>query len=482
MSKTKHQVPATPAGSEEFAALLDQAGAIASLRLAVGDRVSGRVIHISNDTVFCALSPTQEASIPKTELLADDGKLSVTIGDEVEAFVYSLRNGIELRRRLSSDGVDLLLLERARETRLPVQGTITGVNKGGLEIAVAGTRGFCPISQIDVDFVEDPQALVGKTYDFLVQEVRESGRNVVLNRRQLLEAERQEKAKALLADLAVGQRRLVTITRLTSFGAFADLGGVDGLIPLSELGHGSIEAADAVVHPGDKVEVEVLRIEEDPKRKGQSRIALSLRAALPDPFVVHAADLVEGAVREGKVVRIQKFGAFVELFPGVDGLVHISEMSERRIRHPKDVVSEGQRVTVRILQVQPEERRIALTMKEMAERPAAGQGPVVGARVDGIVDRVERFGVFVKLGGGHRALLPAAETGTPPGSDLTKQFPEGTSLPLIVIAVDEQGRIKVSKTARERDEERSMVDDYNRAQGGGKGLGTLGDLLKSKKR
>jgi small subunit ribosomal protein S1 len=160
--------------------------------------------------------------------------------------------------------------------------------------------------------------------------------------------------------------------------------------------------------------------------------------------------------------------------------VHVSELSDRRVRHPSDVVHEGDSVSVRILGVKPEERRISLSLREAERRPAPGEISV-GTLVEGTVDRVERFGVFVRIGGGHRALLPAAESGTPPGADLAKAFPEASVHPLVVIAIDEQGRIKVSKRARDQAEERSLVDDFNRSQStAGRGFGTLGDLLKKK--
>ncbi len=472
-----------PDGTEDFAAMLEAQGALESLRLQIGDKVAGRVIHTTQDSVFVQLSPTQEAVIARAELEDADGELTVSDGDEVEAFVSGLRDGIELRRKLGGEGVDVILLEQARETQMPVEGTVTGVNKGGLEVTIGGARGFCPISQVDVDFVQDAHEFVGKTLEFLIKDIKENGRNVVVSRRALLEARREEQAKAVLADLEVGQRRTVRVSRLASFGAFVDLGGIDGLIPISQLSFGNVESVDQVLQEGDEVEVEVMRIEDDPDRPGKPRIALSLKATLPDPFVAHAADLFDGATLEGRVVRLQKFGAFVELFPGVQGLVHISEMADRHIRHPSDVVAEGDTVTVRVLGVDTEQQRVSLSLREAeAPRPPVGEGHLrVGAPVRGTVERVERFGVFVKLDGGGKALLPAAETGTPRGTDLAKAFPEGSTHDLTVVAIDDQDRIKVSRKAREQADERAVVDSFNQSQSaGGSGLGTFGDLFKDK--
>jgi small subunit ribosomal protein S1 len=365
---------------------------------------------------------------------------------------------------------------------VPIEGTVSGVNKGGLEVTIGGARGFCPMGQADIEFVEDPQEFVGKTFEFIIKDVKENGRNVVVSRRALLEARRREQAKELLRDLEVGQRRKVRVSRVLSFGAFVDLGGIDGLIPISQLGYGNVESVEDVLTQGDEIEVEVMRIEEDPEHPGKPRIALSLKATLPDPFVARADDFREGTTLEGKVVRIQPFGAFVELFPGVQGLLHISEMAERRIRHPSDVVAEGQAVTVRVLGIDPAKQRISLSLRESeVPAPPVGEGHMqVGTAVQATVERIERFGVFVKLAGGGKALLPAAETGTERGTDLAKLFPEGTKLELTIIAIDDQGRVKVSKKAREQADERVVVDSFNRSQGGGKGLGTFGDLFKDK--
>jgi small subunit ribosomal protein S1 len=467
--------------AEDFATLLAEQGAVQSLRLQIGDQVTGRVIHSTRESVFVQLSPTQEAVIARVELENEDGELTVREGDEVEAFVADLRNGIELRRKLSGERVDIIMLEQAHEKRVPVEGMVTGVNKGGLEVTLGGARAFCPISQIDLDFVQDAQEFVGKTLEFVIKEIREGGRNVLVSRRALLETRRAEQARELLRDLEVGQRRNVTVTRLATFGAFADLGGIDGLIPISQLSHGNVESVDQVLREGDQVEVEVMRVDEDPEHPEKPRIALSLKATLADPFVAHAADLNDGASLEGRVARIEKFGAFVELFPGVQGLVHISEMADRRIRHPSDVVTEGEMVTVRVLGVDPEKQRVSLSLKEAEPQVAPGDGHLrVGAAVQGTVDRVEPFGVFVALEGGGRALLPAVETGTPRGTDLGRAYPEGMSLDLTIIAIDERGRIKVSQKARAAADERAVVESFNRNQSSGSGLGTLGDLFANK--
>jgi small subunit ribosomal protein S1 len=464
--------------SEDFATLLE-ASSMKALELKVGDRVRAKIVHIGKEDVFCEVSPTQEAVIARSELEEGEGRAQIRPGEVIEAFVVSLRHGIVLSKRLGREAASVEVLMQAAHSELPVEGLVTGVNKGGLEVSVGGVRAFCPIGQADIAFVETPQVFVGKTFQFVVKEVRDNGRSVVISRRALLEAERAARAKELLAQLEVGQHVTGTVTRLMEFGAFVDLGGVEGLIPVSELSYTRVTSPRDVVREGEILSLQVLRYEPDPKRPEKPRITLSLKATLPEPFAAHEHELQEGTSFQGRVVRIEKFGAFVELFPGLEGLVHISELSHKRVRHPSDVVKVGQEVTVRVLGVSPEDKRISLSLKEAPVDEGSKDALAPGALVDGTVERVERFGVFVRLTSGATALLPAAESGTPAGSDLAKAFPVGSQHALVVLAVDERNRVKVSRRAREAAEERAVLDDYQRSQSGEKGFGTLGDLLRS---
>lgn len=476
--------------SGDFAALLEEAGPIGRLDVRVGDKLEATVADFGRETVFFDLGLGRDGWMPLAEVLDANGEPTVKVGETVTAFVVSTADGVELSRRIARGGVDLGLLEEAKESGIPVQGKVTGVNKGGLEVELgAGARGFCPIGQADLGFVEDPKSFEGKTLSFLVREIREGGRNVVLSRKALLERERKESAGKLLESLKVGDLRDGTVTRIQPFGAFVDLGGLDGLIPISELSWGHVKDPSEVVKEGDRVRVEVRKIEDDPKRPGQPRIGLSLRAAKGDPWDEHADALVAGATLEGSVSRLESFGAFVQLFEGVEGLIHISELSHERVRTAGDVVQPGEPVTVRVLDVDRERRRVSLSLREAREAARGKDGgamtaaaPGRGKKVEGVVERIERYGVFVKLDDGPSALLPASETGTARGTDLGRAFPIGTRLSLLVIDVDDRGRVKVSKVAREQAEERAELDAYSRSQGSGagSGFGTFADLLKGK--
>lgn len=470
----------TDKGSDDFAAMLAEFGGVERVRLQVGQAVHAKVIHLAGDHVFCEISRSQEAVLAAEEVRNAEGELTVQVGDELDLYVLALGDTIVLGKRLGKGGFDVAALEAARAAGLPIEGTVSAVNKGGLEVTVAGTRGFCPIGQADIEYVEDPATFIGKTLQFLVTEVREGGRNVVLNRRNLLQRERDANAKKALKEIAVGQKRTGTVQRVADFGAFVDIGGLEGLVPISEMSHSRVASTAEVVKVGDLVEVEVLRIEDDPKRPGKTRIALSMRAAAPDPFFAFAERAPIGQRIEGEVMRLEAFGAFVRLAPGLEGLVHISEMSDRRIGHPREVVEVGQTVGVRVLQIDRERRRIGLSLKDERQDAPAGAGLRVGQDVSGVVDRHERYGVFVKLTSGEEALLPAAETGTERGTDLARALPKGTEVHAKVIGIDDRGRVKISKKALDDAEERATVAQFGTDNAAGKGLGTLGDLLAKK--
>lgn len=456
----------------DFAALLNEYDTGKQKRLQVGDRVSAKIIHLGKEDVFFALGVAQEASMPRIAL----GDRKVEIGDSIDAMVVSTRGGtIELGLKLGRERLDGAMLEQAKAAGIPVEGTVTGVNKGGIEVNVGGARAFCPLGQIDINFSDDPQTLVGKTMQFLVREIREGGRNVVLSRRALMEAERRAKGDELRKSLAVGQRVKGTVSRITDFGVFVDLGGVDGMIPMAGLSHARVKDAREIVKEGDTVEVDVMKIEEDPKRPGQQRIGLSMKSTQADPFDGFIESSPTGQTFPGRVVKLETFGAFIEIAPGVQGLAHISELSHKRVNQPSDVVKVGDEVQARVLSVDSSKRRIALSLKDPG---ASGDKVASGQTIEVTVGAAERGGIIVTLPNGAEAFLPASETGTPPGTELSRTFAPGSKLTVRVMDSAGKGRPRVSKRAHDQAEERGMVDAYNRQSGAPRSLGTLGDLLK----
>jgi small subunit ribosomal protein S1 len=473
----------------------------------VGDKVSGPIFQLGADTAFISLGGKSEAMIELRELKDEQGVLRSGVGDMVEAFVVEAgARGILLSRSLGKGAASMAMLAEARASGMPVEGLVLSVNKGGLEVAVGDVRAFCPVSQIDLKFVEKPDQFVGERLKFRVTEVRE--RNVVLSRRAILEEEQKVLAAETRKGLDVGKTVKGKVTGVRDFGAFVDLGGLEGMIPVSELSHTRVGHPSDVLKVGDVVEVDVLRMEpaqpnSPDKAKQKERITLSLRSRQEDPWKKATEEIKEGDRLKGKIARLQPFGAFVELRPGVDGLIHISALSNRRIAHPRDVVSVGDEVEVTVEKVDPAEKRISLRRitAEEAEQPAPPKAerqeraerapkepqaprPRVGQIVQGKVDRIEPYGVFLVFPGG-RGLVPASETGTDRGTDMKRAFSLGQELKVEVLDIDSGGKIRLSMTAAVRSEERADAEQYMKANApkgaGKKGFGTFADLLKDKK-
>jgi small subunit ribosomal protein S1 len=479
---------AQPSAEEgaDFGSMLAESQQQKPGKLRPGTKISARVAYLGGEVAFLDLGGKGEGIIDLRELRNDKGDVLVHAGETIEGYVLSVAEGNVVVTRSVPKGAGRESVQTALDARIPIEGLVTGHNKGGLEVDLGGMRGFVPASQIDVHYVEDQAQFVGQRLKFRVTELR--GGNAILSRRALLEEERAVKAAEVREKLSVGAQVEGTITSVRDFGAFVDLGGLEGLVHVSELSHQRVAHAQDAVKPGQKVRVQVLRIEKD--EKGQERIALSLRALEQDPWEAARPQLREGARLQGKVARLQPFGAFVELFPGVDGLVHVSALADRHVQHPRDVVKEGETIWVQVESVDDSSRRIALrriSEEESAapEKPAAAEKkrPRVGDVVDATVDKCEPFGVFVHWDGG-KGLVPNAELGTPRGSDNKKTTPPGTQFKAQIVEIDERGRFRLSRAAAERSADATDYREYqrqmNKKMPPGKGFGTLGDLLRAK--
>jgi small subunit ribosomal protein S1 len=333
----------------------------------VGDKVTGTVVSIQKETLFIDLGEKTEGEVGRDDFTDSDGNLSVAVGDTIETFVSGsnadtgmLQLGSQHTKRLhGSDG-----LRQAYEEQLPVEGHVTGTTKGGLEVEFAGVRGFCPASHIDINFVEDLERFVGERLAFRITKF-EGGRkvNLVVSRRALLEEAQQALATETRERLEVGAVMTGKVTTIKEFGAFVDLGGIEGMIHISELAFGRVEHPKDLLSVGQQVEVSVLKIETTDNARQPERIALSIRALEKDPWRDVLTDYTAGTQVEGIVSRLQPFGAFIELAPGVDGLAHISELGAgRRITHPQEVLSVGDTVQATVLSVDADKRRISLTL------------------------------------------------------------------------------------------------------------------------
>jgi small subunit ribosomal protein S1 len=304
-----------------------------------------------------------------------EGLISVAVGDEVTATVAgieedgTLRLGNQQARHLHGAAE----LEQAYRQQLPVQGRVTGVIKGGVEVQIAGQRAFCPASQIDIRFIEDLSEFVGQHLDFRVTKF-EGGRhlNLVVSRRLLLEEEQRARAEATRASIKEGAVLQGIVTSLQDYGAFVDLGGIEGMIHISELTFHRVKHPSEILSVGQPLEVSVLRIDKTDNPKRPEKIALSLRVLSRDPWTEVAQQFPVGSRVQGQVTRLQPFGAFVELAPGVEGLIHISEMGAgKRIGHPQEVLSPGQAVEASVIAIDPANKRISLTLDEAKAAEAA---------------------------------------------------------------------------------------------------------------
>lgn len=471
---------------DSFAAMFEREAAPRKRKtFRVGERVEGLVVQVGKDSVFIELDGKQQAFMEASELRADDGTISVKEGDKLAASVIESdeRSGVvRLGRTLGRPG-SLATIEQAKQSGVPVEGKVTGVNKGGLDVDLGGARAFCPMSQIDTRRTEDASGLVGQTLRFVVTDFRDGGKNVVVSRRALLEREAGESASRAMVDVTPGAVLRGTVTGTRDFGAFVDLGGVEGLIPRSEIAHDRRVSVEDALKPGDTVEVQVREIKDVPGTKPGApttrKITLSLKALAADPWA--ELDIVEGRVASGTVTRMTEFGAFVRLAPGVEGLLHVSELERG------GAPGEGEELRVVVKKIDRGAKKISLVPAPDGAEVGAivkGASVSVGAIVLGTVERHETYGIFVQVDGtkgrAGRGLVPNAELGVPRGTDLRKAFPEGSKVTAKVLETGE-GRLRLSIKGAKADEERA---DYEQARSKGAApasLGTFADLLKGRK-
>jgi len=438
--------PADDAG-EDFAALFEaQDNNQPANALNPGERVQAVIIAMSGDSVFLDVGVKRDGIMDKKDILDAQGQPTANIGDTVEAWVVAA-NAQEIRLSRSMSGSGVAALEDARDNAIPVEGRISSLCKGGYMVETLGKSAFCPGSQMDAASLQDPDKLVGRTLHFLVSRVENKGRNIVLSRRALVERERRESLESLLAGLKIGDILDSTVTRLAPYGAFVELApSVEGMVHISELSWARIEHSEEAASPGDRIKVKLLAITRD--AKGNTRISLSRKQAEGDPWAGVEDRLCPGQVVQGKVTRLAPFGAFVELFPGIDGLVHLSEMSfGKRVHNAGDILSIGEIVNVVVKEISTEKRRISLSLRDAGADPWADVAMrfPVGALVQGTVEKRAPFGLFVELAPGVTGLMPnTAAASSKQASALAKLAP-GANVSLVVQALDaEQRRITLA--------------------------------------
>ncbi len=424
----------------EFANLLEKEPE-RDVRFLVGEKVKGTVAMIPQGTgtdILIDLGGSKASAIvEKIDLLDAEGKLTVKLGDTLELFVISKKGGeILLSTKMSAALKSAGDLENAFNRKTPVRGKVAKVVKGGFEVTILGKPAFCPVSQLDIRFVEDPTVHIGQEYEFQIDKFEEGGRNVVLNRAVLLRAQAEERLKQLMTTLKPDTVLDGVVTEVRDFGAFVDIGGVDGLVHVSQLGHARVVKASDVVHKGDKVRVKVLKIETE---GGKPKISLSMKATATDPWDEINKHVEGGKSYTGKVTNLMPFGAFIEIAPGIEGLLHVSEMSwMKRVHHPSDIVKQGDRVTVTVKDIDTNSRRISLSMKNVEEDPwfeAETKYPA-GRSFKAVVEKLKPFGALVELAPGLSGLLPMAVIKRKFGEAYKQPCTPGKELDVKIVQLD----------------------------------------------
>ena len=473
-------------GEASFEELLKASSESPRRKLFPGDKVSGKVAKVGKDTIFVDLGGKSEGIADIQELLDEEGNLTVKQGDWVEMRVASIRDGIHLTKGMKVQGADALdMLREAKENLIPVEGRVSGVVKGGFEVNLSGIRAFCPLGQIDLAFCEKPEEHVGARYPFRIMEIKEKGKNIVVSRRMLLEEEREKRSKETLERLKPDLECEGKVTKLTDFGAFVDIGGIEGMVHISEISHGRINHPSETLKPGQQVKVRVMKIDSD--KEGRPKISLSVKALEPGAWD-KGLGFKEGEIVRGKVSRLTDFGAFVEVAPGVDGLVHVSEISYDRVPHPSKFLKEGEWVDVLVMGIDHETRRISLSIKgaTIKKKMETEEGSEkvrleVGQILKGIVEDSKPYGLFVRLpqlGPKVRGLLPQEELRVSEKGDVKKKFPKGQEIQVEIISIDEKGRIRLSQRVMEEREDRKDYERFVEKEEKGGKLGTLGEIFK----
>jgi len=377
-----------------------------SLRdIAEGDIVKGHILEVREDVVLVDIGYKSEGLIPLREFRSPSGEITAKVGDAVDVY---------LEQREDSDGLIVLSREKAEKIKIweelsqvyekggPISGTILGRTKGGLIVDI-GVRAFLPGSQVDLRPVRDLDKLIGKAFPMKIIKLNQKRGNIVLSRRELLEEERKHLKEDTLATLAEGKRVKGKIKNITEYGAFVDLGGLDGLLHITDMSWGRIGHPSELFQVGDEIEVVVLKFD-----RANERVSLGYKQRLPDPWEAVEQRYPVGAKFKGKVVSMTDYGAFVELEEGVEGLVHISEMSwTQRVKHPSKVVAIGDLVEVVVLDVDRGNKRISLGMRQAEPNPwnFIEERYPVGTRVEGRVRNLADFGAFVELEEGIDGLI-----------------------------------------------------------------------------
>ena len=448
---------------ESFAEMLEES--LAGRQMRPGSLLTGRVVDVGPDVVMVSAGLKSDSAIPVSQFRDESGALTVAVGDEVEVALDAVEDGFgetRLSREKAKRAQAWRRLENAFEGSDNVSGVISGKVKGGFTVDIEDIRAFLPGSLVDVRPVRDTSYLEGKPLEFKVIKLDPRRNNVVVSRRAVVEIENSAEREALLERLDEGVVMNGVVKNLTDYGAFVDLGGIDGLLHITDMAWRRVRHPTEVVNVGDEIEVKVLKYDRE-----RNRVSLGLKQLGEDPWVSIAQRYPEGSRIAGKVTNIADFGAFVEIEEGVEGLVHVSEMDwTNRNIHPSRVVQIGDETQVMILDVDEERRRISLGIKQCLPNPweEFSLTHAKGDRVAGRIKSITDFGMFVGLEGGIDGLVHVSDLSwNEDGEVLLRNHRKGEEIETVVLAVDaERERISLGIKQLDRDPFSSWLNEHPR--------------------
>ncbi|WP_407276410.1 30S ribosomal protein S1 [Halothiobacillus sp. DCM-1] len=437
---------------ESFADLFEES--LKNAEMQTGSIIEGTVVAINNDVVVIDTGLKSEGVIPAAEFLDENGQMTVKVGDKVDVALESVEDGFgetKLSREKALRARAWTALEKSFKNEEIVTGRITGKVKGGFTVEMGEIRAFLPGSLVDVRPIRDTTYLEGKDVEFKIIKLDQKRNNVVVSRRAVVEQEYSAERDALLDQLQEGMVLRGVVKNLTDYGAFLDLGGIDGLLHITDMAWKRVKHPSEVVNIGDEVDVKVLKFDRE-----RNRVSLGMKQMGDDPWSDLARRFPISSRMFGKVTNLTDYGCFVEIDNGVEGLVHVSEMDwTNKNVNPGKVVSVGDEVEVMILDIDEERRRISLGMKQCQANPwdAFAATHQKGDKVSGQIKSITDFGVFIGLEGGIDGLIHLSDLSwSEPGEEAVRQFKKGEEIEAVVIAIDpERERISLGLKQLESD-------------------------------
>jgi small subunit ribosomal protein S1 len=438
--------------SESFAELFEQS--IASQQIKPGTILTGEVVEVNPDVVIVSVGLKSEAVIPLDQFQSDTGEVEVTVGDHVEVALDAVEDGFgetRLSREKAKRARTWEKLDEAFEKKEIVSGQITGRVKGGFTVEIENVRAFLPGSLVDIRPVRDPGYLEGKDLEFKVIKLDRRRNNVVVSRRAVVEQEFSAEREELLESLEEGKVVKGIVKNLTDYGAFVDLGGIDGLLHITDMAWKRVKHPSEVVNVGDEIDVKVLKFDRE-----RNRVSLGVKQLGEDPWQDIARRYPHGTRLFGKVTNITDYGCFVEIEDGVEGLVHVSEMDwTNKNVSPSKVVAVGEEVEVMVLEIDEERRRISLGIKQCKANPWAEFAANYnrGDKVSGQIKSITDFGIFIGLNGGIDGLVHMSDISwDTPGEDAVRRYKKGDDVEATILAIDpERERISLGIKQMDKD-------------------------------